>query len=168
MATHVLDIKQWPAFLKKLGLRAHDARMRGVLSGAQRGVQLMQRRTETAVPASARGGVGAFNTGNYRGRWRSRPLSNGAMIYNDSNYAGIIDEGRRVGGRMVPLIVIQRWAQRRLQMSVKEAKRAAWPMAKAIQKRGLRPRRVMSGAIDQLKQIMRDEIARELRAELRK
>lgn len=166
MAVVKISMAQWPAYLRKLGERSRAAAMRGVVSGAQRCIPILQQRTEKAPPASPKGSVGAFNTGNYRGRWRVRTLENGAAVFNDASYAGIIDEGRRPFKDMPPLRVIQRWAQRRLGLSEKEAKKAAFPIAAAIQARGLDARRVLSGATDELKKVVIEEIERELKAEL--
>lgn len=166
MANIKLSLSRYAKHVRQLGKRLDAAVQRGVLSGAERCIPALQKRTEQAPPASDKGSVGAFNTGNYKGRWRARPIDGGAAVYNDAAYAAVIDGGRAPGKDMPPLRAIQRWAQRRLGLSEKEARRAAFPIAAAIQARGLRPRYVLSGATDELKKIVHEEIEREIRAEL--
>lgn len=167
MSTHKLSIKDWPTYVARLGERAHAALQRGILSGALRCIPLMQKRTEQAVPASQSGRAGAFNTGNYRRRWKVRSVTNGAAIYNDATYAGVIDSGRRPG-TMPNLGAIEAWAKRRLGLSDKEAKSAAYPIARAIKARGLKPRNVLSGATQQLAELIQKEVIRELQREMAK
>lgn len=165
MATVKIAIKNWPSYVAQLGERAHRAVDRGILSGAHECVQLMQRRTEHAVPASENGAEGAFNTGNYRRRWRVAAIPRGARLYNDAPYSSVIDAGRRAGKRP-PAKEIARWARRRLGLDEKEARAAGFLIARAIGKRGLRPRRVMSGALDEMTRIVVRAAERELQLEL--
>lgn len=165
MSAHKIDIKDWPAYVTKLGDRARTALQRGLVSGAQRCIPLMQKRTEQAPPASDGGRPGAFNTGNYRRHWKVKNVPRGVAVYNDAGYAGVIDGGRRPG-RMPNLGAIEAWAKRRLGLSDKEAKKAAFPIARAIKKRGLKPRQVLSGATQQLADVIQQEVMRELKAEL--
>lgn len=167
MSSHKIDIKDWPAHVAKLGDRARAALQRGIVSGAQRCIPIMQRRTESAAPASEHGQTGAFNTGNYRRHWKVRQVTRGVAVFNDAGYAGVIDGGRRPG-TMPNLGAIEAWARRRLGLSEKESKRAAYPIARAIKRRGLRPRKVLSGATQELADIIQREIRRELDAELAK
>lgn len=153
MATVKVNIKDWPKYLAAMGEKAHTAMRSGIISGVHRCIPLMQRRTEQAPPASDHGAIGAFNTGNYRRRWRVSMLEHGASIGNDSPYASIIDGGRRPGGG-VRIDAIEQWARRRLGLSAKEAKKAAFPIARAIKRRGLKPRRVMSGGIDEMTDVV--------------
>lgn len=162
-----LNTKQWTAKLKRLGDRAAGAIQRGLVAGGQRCVALMQTRGDNAVPASAHGQRGAFSSGQYRRLWRFDLVPRGVRVYNVAPYASVIDEGRRIGA-FPPLRVIQQWAQRKLGLSAKEAKRAAYPIARAIARRGLRPRRVLSGGNDKMRKIISAEVKRELEAELRR
>lgn len=164
-ATVKVALKDWPAYVRKLGERANVAMKRGIVAGVHRCIPLLQRRTEQAVPASANGGPGAFNTGAYRGGWRVRDLERGAAVYNTKPYAGIIDGGRRPG-RFPPLQAIRRWAQRRLGLADEEARQAAYPIARAIARRGLRPRAVLSGATQEMTNLVTVEANRELLAEM--
>jgi hypothetical protein len=88
----------------------------------------------------------------------------GAAVFNGKLHAAIIEEGRRPGGFFPPREVIMRWAQRRLGLSEPEARRAAWPIARAIQRRGLLPRKVMEGAVPEMVGVVQEEQVRELDA----
>lgn len=159
MANRKLNVAQFARMLSQLGDRANGAMRRGLESGAKRAIQLMQRRTEEA---------GIYDQGGYRRGWKSRLLSNGVEIYNDASYADVIEKGRRPGRAMPPLAVIRRWAQRRLGLSEKEAKQAAFPIAAAIQERGLEGKHVLQQANPEIKRIIEAEVLRELKAELKR
>jgi len=164
----VIKANEFPRYLRSLGARAKAAMQRGIVSGAARCVPLMVKRTDEAEPASDHGATGAVNTGNFRMRWRSRARQDGAEVFNDASYGPTIDKGRRVGRRLPPTAAIRAWARRRLGLSESEAKKAAYPIARAIARRGLRARGVMSAvsAIEQMTRTVRDEVARELKTEL--
>lgn len=69
---------------------------------------------------------------------------------------------------MPNLGAIEAWAKRRLGLSDKEAKSAAYPIARAIKARGLKPRNVLSGATQQLAELIQKEVIRELQREMAK
>lgn len=162
MARVRVAIKDWPRLIARIGDRARQAVRQGVVDGAWRCVPLLQQRTEQAPPASAHGAPGAFNTGEYRAHWSVRPIQDGAAVFNDRGYAPVIDGGRRAGAPMPPKRAIEQWAMRRLGLSGAEARQAAYPIARAIARRGLRPRRVLSGALQQMQQL----VARSIRDRL--
>lgn len=167
MSNVKLKIDGWVGYLRQLGDRAHVALQRGIVSGANRCIPLLQRRAETAPAASEHGGTGAVNTGDYRRRFRIRILERGAAVFNDHPAAGVIDRGRRVGV-FPPLRAIKLWAQRRLGLDAKEAAAAAYPIARAIARRGLRPRNVQGGATAEMAAVVTEEAQRELAEELRR
>jgi hypothetical protein len=137
----------------------------------------MQERTRTAPPANPHGvGTGgAFNYGSYLRAWKAAgdygqlkgSNEDAAVLFNNSKYAGVIELGRRIG-KLPPLKMIARWAQRRLALSPKDAQRAAWPIAHAIKKRGLAGRHVMGGAIPTLGQFFLEEMVHSLDIALRR
>lgn len=67
---------------------------------------------------------------------------------------------------MPPSQAIARWAQRRLGLSEADAKAAAFLIARAIARRGLRGRQILSGSIGELRQMVNEEILRELATEM--
>ena len=161
--TMEVRLQDFPATYRKLGKKLPEAVMRGAVRGAMRAVSTLQRATSTASPADpgGKGQSGAVNTGAYKRAWKWEKLDMAVRVYNASPYAGIIEHGRRPG-RFPPLSVIEHWAQRKLGLSKKEAKAAAFPIARAIAKRGLAGRKVLTKAAPKLEQ---DFIA-EIRAEL--
>lgn len=164
-----IDIGKLPDFIGGTAKRMQRAVRRGVVSGAARCVPYLVERGDTAAPASVNGSRGAFNTGNYRRRWRMRALTDGAVVFNDATYAGVIEKGRRPG-KFPDISAVRAWARRKLHLSPKEAKRAAYPIARAIARRGLRARVVMTPKSVQqaMTKIVVDEVRREIREELRK
>lgn len=163
------DLKEYATYFDKLGAGgAMAATRRGAYSAALRALALMQRRTDAAGPSDPKGlGTGgAVNTGHFRMAWKATPLEDGAYLFNDAPYAGVIESGRRPGGRMPPSAAIARWAQRRLGLSEADAKAAAFLIARAIARRGLRGRQILSGSIGELRQMVNEEILRELATEM--
>ncbi len=141
---------------------------RGVVSGAMRSIPILQQRTREASPAnpSGVGSGGAFNYGDYLRAWKSVPTADGARVFNDRPYAAIIELGRRAGARRPPAEAIAHWAQRRLGVSKDEARRLAFQVSRAIGQRGLAPRLVLSNALPDIGDAVREEIVRELEAVL--
>lgn len=169
MATIVLNmgVAEWGRYMQRLGPRFMPAVLRGVRSGAQRCVGIMQTRTDLAIPASDHGTAGAVDTGLYKAAWQSAPLSNGAQVFNSRPYSAVIDFGRRaaVVGR-AGITNLEQWAKRKLHLSGNEATSAAFAIAKTLEKRPLRAREVMTGGLDDMtKAVMSDvrvEVDREL------
>lgn len=149
-------------YLKALGANAKPAVVRGLQSGAARAIPLLQAATDKAPPASDNGAVGAFDTGAFRRGWRTRATASGVEIENISNHAPFVEGGRRRNKKMPPRQVIQAWAKRRLGLSDSEAKAAAFPIAQAIAKRGLRGRKIMPRSREVIIRACRQEIRIEL------
>lgn len=164
-----MDMHQWSRWMSTLGDRFEPAVLRGVRSGALRCVGLMQQRTTYAPPASEGGTPGAFDIGLYKAAWKSAALPDGARVFNDKPYSGVIDRGRRPSpvsseGRRN----LAAWARRKLKLSGAEADAAAWAISQTLKKRPLRPRRVMSGAEKEMIVLVEEEIGHELDVELRR
>jgi len=165
--TIVIDARDYEAWLLKLAQeKIPEAMERGAVSGAARCIPLLHTATDTAPPAnpSGKGSGGAFSSGKYKSMWRSRPIRGGAQVFNDASYAAVIEEGRRPGAKGPPFTpdVIAGWAQRRLGLSAKEAKNAAFAIRRAIKVRGLRARKVLTTSIPKMTDVVLEEIVREL------
>lgn len=167
MATTVINIKlaDLPAQFRKLGKRLPVACRRGALRGALRAVQTLQRATGLVPPASPYGATGAVNTGFYKRAWKYEATPDGARVFNAANYAAVIEYGRRPG-RFPPSAAIVDWAQRRLGLTREQAKAAAFPIARAIAKRGLQPRRTMTDKLPDIEKQFFEELVKELDREL--
>jgi hypothetical protein len=165
MSLATFTFPEYASWLKKAGPVALSAMKRGALSGAYRCVPILVDSTRTA-PSAAPGHApypgGAVNTGAYLRSWKASATERGAIIQNIQPYSGVIEFGRRAGSRFPPPDAIKRWAQRRLQLSEDDAKRIAYPIARAIAKRGLVGRRVMTSVLPKLQQVFNEEVAKEL------
>jgi hypothetical protein len=149
-----IPLKEYAGYLRRVASeRLPQALRRGLVSGAMRCVTVMQRRSEEA---------GVFNLGTYKRAWRAVPTERGAKIMNDLVYAAVIELGRRAGARMPPSDAIARWAQRKLSLSELEARSVGFVIARAIARRGLPPRYVLTNALPELVEVVREELRREL------
>ena len=142
--------------------------MRGARRGALHAVSTLQRATGTASPANpaGRGTGGAVNTGHYKRAWKWEMEPDGARVHNVAPYASVIEEGRRAGSRFPPTTAIKEWAQRRLGLSEKEAKAAAYPIARAIARRGLVGRKVLGKALPKIEEDFIQGVLKELEKEM--
>jgi hypothetical protein len=162
-----MSFKQWADYMSDLGERFEPAVMRGVRAGALRCIPRLQQRTSHAPPASPGGTSGALDTGLYKAAWKTGSLPNGASVFNDRPYAGVIDYGRRPapvsrGG----VRNLEAWAKRKLKLGQAQARAAAWAIAKKLEKRPLLARKVLSGDLDGLVKLVEEEILHELDVEL--
>lgn len=163
-------LKQWVGWTKRLGRDLLPAARHGCLVAAQRGIQVVQDATRAAIPAnpSGIGTGGAVNNGGYLRGWKSAATPNGARLFNDVSYSGVIEDGRRAGSAWPPRAAIVAWAKRRLGLSTKDAQQAAFPISRAIARRGLRARKVLGGVEDKIRGIAVEEIGKAIRAEMEK
>jgi len=168
----VLNSREFARYHQRLAQEFNATIMRGVRAGAARAVGYLVERTRTAPPAnpSGIGTGGAVNTGSFIRRWRSVPTPTGADLLNDKGYGPIIERGRRPGGKMVPREALIPWIRRRLGVSAKEAARAYFPIARAIKRRGLFARQILTAvpAQQMILEMVRREVVEELNRELGK
>lgn len=151
--TFTVNGKQFAQFMATLGSRFHGAAVRGMRRAARRTQQHVQKRSSQ---------VGAVNTGMYKRAWKYAELPDGAQVFNTMPYAGVIEYGRRAGAQMPPRAAIEAWARRKLGLTAKEAKAAAWPIARAIAKKGIAGRYVLTGAAIDIDQFVVTEVTAEL------
>lgn len=173
MASKTLTVRDFAQYLAKLrkNLKGHDgAVVRGIHAGVLRGIGILHAATVNAPPASPNGSTGAVDTGAYRQAWQHQLLPTGGRLFNTRPYAGVIERGRRRGAKMPPPRVLEAWARRKLGLSDEEAKSASFAIARAIKRRGLLPRRVLTGPLTtaQLTRAVMEEIRREVLAALRR
>jgi hypothetical protein len=126
---------------------------RALYRAAQRGRRLLMQRSPVGVGAT------------FRSAWSEpRELPDGKLGYevvNDSPHAAIVEYGSRP--HMPPVDAIALWVQRKFQMSEAQARKVAWAVAMSIKKNGTKPHHVAGGAEAELKQIVHEEVMRELR-----
>jgi len=165
--------KEFALYMERLSGGFIPAVKRGILSGAMRGLTILDRRTRTARPANPRGiGTGGAvdkgGGGGFLAQWKAEATPTGATIRNTAVYAPVIEWGRRIGALAPPIRFIAIWAQRKIGLSPEEAKRAAFAISRAIKRRGLLPRMILTDAIPELMSVTKQEVDRELRKEMQK
>jgi len=151
-------LDQFRSYLRGLPKKFEKAALEGLELGAARAVPVLQRAADNAPPASANGKRGARDSGRYRGAFKWMKITDGVVIYNGMTYAGVIEKGRRKGKKPPPTRVIALWAQRRLGLSEKQAKAAAFPIARAIGRRGLLARSVFGSSRPKIASVVRTEV----------
>ncbi len=158
MATTIrLSMNEWTGYLRKLGKDFMPAAKRGLKRGALHSQVLLQQRTSA---------LGVLNTGAYKRSWKWQEIEKGIVIYNAQLYAGVIEYGRRVGARMPPVEPIARWAQLKLGVPKKQARGVGFVIARAISRRGIAARPVMTGALPKMEQAFKEAITAELKRSL--
>lgn len=81
-----------------------------------------------------------FDLGRFYGGLRAVPKGGTSLtLYNTARHSPFVEGGRRAGARMPPLAAILPWVLRRGMPAS-----AAFPVARKIAKRGIKPRRVMT------------------------
>jgi len=154
-----LSLSQIATRFKKRPSQIMGAARRGLTSGGMRSLTVLQARTQQR----------AFNTGALARSWKmSKPDVNSIALFNTRPYAPVVEYGRRPNKRQPPSKVIEMWAKRKLGLSAKEAKRAAFVIARAIGKKGIKGKRILSDSMGEITDLVRQEIIREVRAELKK
>ena len=173
MTTYTAKVNtlQYAAFCARLGKRFLPAVKKGVLSGALRSLEVVRSNTEHAPPAcsgSTASSAGAVDTRHYLRGWKAQRTITGAVIFNDSPYAGVVELGRRPGSRPPPSHLLIPWVRRKMHLTESEAVGVAFVLSRAIGKRGQEPRRVLDMSIPDIVKFVDIEIGRELQKELAK
>lgn len=165
-----MNLAQWKWYHARLKGRCHEAGLRGARAAGLRVVALMVKRTREAEPASDHGAVGAVNTGALARSWRSVPNADGTRIVNLQPYWAVVEYGRRPNSTPPPRAPIEAWLRRRLKLKPAAARSAAYVVARAIGRRGLRGRRILThpAVTAQIEAILHDEIRRALRQAIAK
>jgi len=163
MATRITLKEAGDEFGKKLPARMQEAAMRGLLSAAQRGVQVV---VAEIIPAAVPQPV---DRGTYRSGWAAFAIPGvGAAIHNAEPHAGLIEKGVRASavkiGRAM-IAALAEWAKRH---GFEEPERAAWAIAKRMQERGIWEQKglgILTLLNDRLRNgIVREEVLREMKA----
>ena len=167
-----IPIRDLPKYMQELGDSFGPAILAGLTSAATMSVSRLAAETKRK---------GVFNTGAMFAAWNfSRAVSTGPVsakvkVYNDKGYSGVMELGRRAG-RKLPWLrdkpvqeqPLYLWAKSKLGLSDEEAARAAWPLAWAIKRKGIKGRRVMADILDELGRDGAKEVASELMRAVRK
>lgn len=153
-----LTLPEWALYMSKLGKEFGPAARRGLRRGALESLSIVQRRTSE---------LNAVNLGILKRGWKVEHGVDVSLLYNTQLYASVVEYGRRAGSRMPPIQPIAEWARRRLGLSSKEARAAAFGIAASIKRRGIKGRFLMGGALNQFKDAVRRGVVAELEKALK-
>lgn len=151
MATQItVPFKQLPKVFQQYGKFVRAGTLPAMRRLAKQASRIITTATKDAPPASANGSRGAVNYGTFISKWRADLVTlngnQGVLVSNDSGIKGAtIEWGGKWPNKGPPVSAIATWATKKLGLSYEEAKKAAFPIAAAIKRRGLRPRLVMTG-----------------------
>lgn len=135
------------------------------------GPRLVQAEIQSVTPRQP------VDRGTYKRSWRFEDIPGGAIVYNFSPHASIIELGRRPGGKMPPLSVIQDWVRRKgigLRKGPKQKGRGfkrrtdaelrsiAFVVARRIKARGLPAHHILRLASAKLARVVGEELAKGL------
>ena len=121
-----------------------------------RGPQLIQQEIDATTPLPV-------DRGTYRRGWKFVRVKEGAEVYATTPYAAIVEDGRRPG-KMPPIEPLVGWVKRkglvtgRGKKAQADARGAAFAIARAIAKRGIRGRKVFARASKKLRAEVRQAI----------
>ncbi len=159
--------KRW---IKNMKPRMVTAGIRGLHSAAARGVQII---VTEIIPSRIPQPV---DRGLYRAGWRFRLEFDGAWIENNEPTAEIIEGGVRAENIKIGRAMIQaltEWVVRKGLTDAEDAPRAAWAIAKSMQRKGIfgggKGLRIFEEFYTRrLDPLIKGEIDREIRAEMAK
>src|ERR1019366_772147 len=125
-----IDLARAPEWVRSLEGKMHKAALRGLLSAAHRTVSVI---VTEIIPREERAPV---DRGVYRAGWRARKLDDGALVYNNTPHAGIIEHGARaenikVGKRMIDALT--EWIVRKGLVSRASSRDSARRFSKSTQ-----------------------------------
>jgi|SRR5882672_2330197 len=166
-----MTIEQAPAWVVELEGKRRKAALRGLLAAAHRVVGVI---VTEIIPREPRVPV---DRGVYRAGWRARAVENGALVYNATPHAGIIEDGARaenikIGKRMIDALA--EWVVRKgLVGAAKKEERGAagrqiaWAIAQSMKKKGIfggegKGLRIMAKARRRIPAILEEEVKREI------
>lgn len=161
-----INTLQYARFCAKLGASFMPTVHRGVFAGALRSLEIVRSNTETAPPACPNGSAGAVDTRHYLRGWKAQRTNSGAVIFNDTPYAGVIELGRRPGARPPPSKMLMPWLRHKLHLSESEAVGMAFVVARAIGRRGQAGRHVLDASVPDIVRYVYEEIGKALHKEL--
>jgi hypothetical protein len=116
------------------GERMEQLILDNLLFTQARGVELLAEETRRQ---------GIHDRGTFKRGWRAKRVGMRVEFYNAAKHARWVLEGRSPGARPPPSDVIAAWLRRR-GYSRKEASRMAFVVARAIGRRGIKPRPVLA------------------------
>lgn len=147
-----ITIAELPDALKNEGEKARKTLLKGAFAAAQRFKTLIVQRCDE---------LGITDLGTLKNSWRVERIDNGAIVYSDCPYAGIIELGAR------PHKVskegqegIAQWAIRKLGVDEKEAHSVAFLICRKIALVGQEPKHLVQDALPMATAYYKEEVER--------
>jgi len=116
----------------------------GQLVAAMETLALLKEKTMSAPPASPNGGEGAYDLGAFYKGWQVSHRGRIVRVENVAPHAVYVERGRRKNRTPPPVSAIIGWVRRKLALTGKSARTAAFLIARAIGRRGLRGRKLIA------------------------
>lgn len=160
MGTIKLNPSQYAGWIDRMAADFPQVMRSAVVSGAMAALPELHLATDKSPPPSGVGNDGAMDRGRYKRSWKAGQHPEGAWIYNDAPYAAVIEHGRRPGARRPPVKALIAWCKRKAKADDPAA--MAYLLARAIGRRGIKSRNVMSGALPQITRRFEAEVMRVL------
>lgn len=164
----MISFKVTPENLPRLFRERHLERYKRVVKAIQDTVEEHGQRI-AVQNTQALGRYAPINTHAYLEAWQTRKTETGAVVFNDSPYASIIEKGRRRGARMPPVKVIAEWLDQKLRGRIrnrakrlKQVRGIAFVVARAIGRRGLPAKHIMRKTKRKLDDMVRAAVRRAL------
>lgn len=172
-----ISIFEFGEWSRKLEGRTREAALRGLFSAA---VRLQGHVVNVVIPAEKRVPV---DRGVYRAGWRTRKITNGALLYNAVPYASIVEHGARasnvkVGRKMIDALT--EWVRRKgigggttksgrpRKLSLDDARPIAWAIAMSMKKKGIFDEGKGLGILAKANRMVAKFVNEEVEHELRK
>lgn len=148
----VLKPAQLSDALRKAGQKHRGAFPKAAIAAARKFQALLMRRCDE---------LGITDLGTLKSSWRAERTSDGAIVYSDCPYAGIVE----LGARPHPVSVegqqaIAEWAIRKLGVDPAKAASVAFLICRKIAKEGQLPRYLVQGVLPQAGQYFVQELTR--------
>lgn len=125
---------------------------KGIETGAHRGMAILVART----PSGA--------TSKMRQSWSVNGKGRRVEIHNDAPYAGIVEKGARPHPvNEEGIAAITHWARRKLGLNAVDAEGLAQGVAWKLRRKGQKPTHFVRDSMDDLRDALADEVARELK-----
>lgn len=144
------------SYLMAEGVKVKNSGRKAAIAGARKFRALLVKRTDE---------LGVTDRGQLKNSWKAEKTEDGAIVFTDCPYAGIIE----LGARPHPVSVegqaaIAEWAVRKLGVDPKEAKSVAFLISRKIAREGQKPKYLVQGVIGKATQYYREELERILKA----
>ena len=151
VARKTVSLVRFPYELRALARRVEAAARANAVKAGRDAAKHLERAPRRAKPPP-------IATGEFVRSWRSSsPKPGQVVVENVAPHAGFVERGRKKG-RPPPVAAIRRWA-----LVKGLSPHIAWPVARAIGRRGVKGRWILRDARPAIERLFRDALARAVR-----